>query len=83
MKPLLNRLLLGQKFLLLALIGALLVIAPLTLFVRESNKAISAAELEAGAIQPLQTLLKVVQLTQLHAILLYLQLLGIFLYRPF
>jgi hypothetical protein len=64
MKPLLNRLLLGQKFLLLALIGALLVIAPLTLFVRESNKAISAAELEAGAIQPLQTLLKVVQLTQ-------------------
>lgn len=66
MNILLNRLLLWQKFALLALLGALLIAAPLSLYVLESDKSIEAANLEVRAIVPIQTVLKVVQLMQQH-----------------
>ncbi len=66
MNILLNRLLLWQKFALLALFGGVLALAPLTLYVRESNKTIDAANLEARGIIPIQALLNLVRVTQQH-----------------
>jgi methyl-accepting chemotaxis protein len=66
MKPLLSRLLLWQKFSFLAIFGVTLVLAPLALYISESNRAISAAKREVEGITPIQAVLKVVKLTQQH-----------------
>jgi methyl-accepting chemotaxis protein len=66
MSTLLNRLLLWQKFVLLAVFGAILVAVPLTLYISESNKSVDAASLEARGVGPARALLKVVVLTQQH-----------------
>jgi methyl-accepting chemotaxis protein len=66
MQTLLNRLLLWQKFALIALFGGFLILAPLGLYITESNRAIDAAKREVAGIPPIQTLLKAVTLTQQH-----------------
>jgi methyl-accepting chemotaxis protein len=66
MNTLLSRLLLWQKFALLALCGILLALAPLALFIVQSNKATDIAQQEARGIAPIQALLKTVNLTQQH-----------------
>ena len=66
MKAFLNRLLLWQKFSFLAIFGVLLVLAPLALYINESNRSIDAAEREVAGIAPIQALLKVITLTQQH-----------------
>ncbi len=66
MNTLLSRLLLWQKFALLALCGVVLAAAPLALFVIESNKGIDASKLAVRGITPIQALLKTVTLTQQH-----------------
>jgi methyl-accepting chemotaxis protein len=66
MNTLLSRLLLWQKFALLALFGAVLAAVPLTLYIVESNKASDAASLQARGIVPIKALLNVVKLTQQH-----------------
>jgi methyl-accepting chemotaxis protein len=66
MTTLLNRLLLWQKFMLLGLLGALLVAAPFTLYLKEAGKIIDATTLEIQGVAPAQRLLQVVQLIQQH-----------------
>jgi methyl-accepting chemotaxis protein len=66
MNTLLSRLLLWQKFALLALCGAVLASAPLTLFIIESSKGVDAAKLAVRGIAPIQAVLNTVTLTQQH-----------------
>ena len=66
MNTLLSRVLLWQKFALLALCGIILASVPLTLFIIESNKATDIAQQEALGIAPIQALLTTVTLTQQH-----------------
>jgi methyl-accepting chemotaxis protein len=66
MNTLLSRLLLWQKFALLALCGVILASAPLALFIIESNKTTDIAQLAVRGIAPIQALLKTVTLTQQH-----------------
>jgi len=66
MNTLLSRLVLWQKFALLALCGIILASVPLALYIAESNKAIDSAKLQARGIAPIQALLKAVTLTQQH-----------------
>ena len=66
MNALLNRLLLWQKFVILALFGAALVSVPFMLYVHESGQVLDAAKLETQAIAPVRLLLKSMQLAQQH-----------------
>ncbi|MDO8262639.1 MAG: methyl-accepting chemotaxis protein [Gallionella sp.] len=63
---LLDRLALGQKFVVLGLMSVLLVILPLYLYVSQANNEIEAAALKAKGIKVVQSLLRVVQFTQQH-----------------
>jgi signal transduction histidine kinase len=62
----LGRLMLRQKFLLLALLGCVTVAIPTALFLNEANKSIAVAEQELDGIAPARALLTVVQLVQQH-----------------
>lgn len=64
MKALLNKLLLRQKFLILAGLAGTLVAIPSVLFLAESNKAIDVATLEVQGTGPARQLLAVVHLVQ-------------------
>lgn len=66
MNTLLKRLLLWQKFSLLALFGMILVSVPLALYINEASKALDAAKNEVRGIPPARALLKVVLLVQQH-----------------
>ncbi|HEX7647755.1 MAG TPA: methyl-accepting chemotaxis protein [Noviherbaspirillum sp.] len=66
MNNVLNRLMLWQKFALLGLFAALLIMAPLGLYVREATKEVSAASMEEQGIPPIRAVLKVVVLIQQH-----------------
>ncbi|OWW22656.1 methyl-accepting chemotaxis protein [Noviherbaspirillum denitrificans] len=66
MSALLNRLLLWQKFALLAAIAAVLVAVPLTLYERESGKALAQADAEIRGLPPIRAVLGVVLLVQQH-----------------
>ncbi|HTD91913.1 MAG TPA: hypothetical protein VK663_14705, partial [Burkholderiales bacterium] len=63
---LLGKLTLGRKFLIFAVLGALLVAAPLIAYLLDSNEAIAIAQREREGIRPAQTLLRVIQLAQQH-----------------
>jgi methyl-accepting chemotaxis protein len=63
---LLNRLFVWQKFVLLAILAVLLVAAPLVLFIKESNKTVDIAALEASGVGPVRAVLKTVLLMQQH-----------------
>ncbi|HEU4842985.1 MAG TPA: response regulator [Burkholderiaceae bacterium] len=73
---LLGRLMLRQKFLLLALLGCVTVAIPTALFLNEANKAIAVAQQELDGIAPARALLAVVQLVQQHRGLAALALSG-------
>jgi hypothetical protein len=64
MKALLNKLLLRQKFLILAGLAGTLVAIPSVLFLAESNKAIDVATLEVQGPGPARQLLAIVHLVQ-------------------
>ncbi len=64
MKALLNKLLLRQKFLILAGLAATLVAIPTGLFLEESNKAIDVATLESQGTGPSRRLLGLVHMVQ-------------------
>lgn len=66
MNTLLKRLLLWQKFSLLALFGMILVSVPLALYINEASKTLDAAKNEVRGIPPARALLKVVLLVQQH-----------------
>ncbi|HJV74632.1 MAG TPA: methyl-accepting chemotaxis protein [Noviherbaspirillum sp.] len=66
MNAFLHRLMLWQKFSFLAIFGVLLVLAPLALYIAESERSINAAEQEVAGIAPIQAVLKVITLTQQH-----------------
>jgi methyl-accepting chemotaxis protein len=61
---LLGNLTLGRKFLILALLSALIVAVPLIAYLRDSNEAVAAAQREREGILPAQELLRVMQLLQ-------------------
>lgn len=64
MKALLNKMLLRQKFLVLAGLAGALVAMPTVLFLEESNKAIDVATLEAQGTEPSRRLLDIVRQVQ-------------------
>ncbi|MDP3842306.1 MAG: methyl-accepting chemotaxis protein [Oxalobacteraceae bacterium] len=66
MNALLNRLLLWQKFVILAVFGVILVAAPFILYLNESGKVISAARLEIQGLAPVRLVLKTIQMAQQH-----------------
>src|SRR5471030_302517 len=66
MNTLLGRLLLWQKFLLLAVLGGLLLALPFSLFLHESNLAIAVARQEARGIAPTRALVLLVRDVQQH-----------------
>jgi len=66
MKMLLGRLLLWQKFALLGAIAAVLAIAPLTLFIKASNKVTDTVALEVSGLPPIRSVLAVVFQMQQH-----------------
>ncbi|HJV03427.1 MAG TPA: response regulator [Burkholderiaceae bacterium] len=72
----LGRLMLRQKFLLLALLGCVTVAIPTALFLNEANKTIAIARQEADGIVPARALLAVVQLVQQHRGLAAMALAG-------
>ena len=72
----LGRLMLRQKFLLLALLGCVTVAIPTALFLNEAGKVIAVAEQEADGIVPARALLTVVQLVQQHRGLAAMALAG-------
>jgi signal transduction histidine kinase/CheY-like chemotaxis protein len=74
MNALLNRLLLRQKFFILAILGSFAVAVPTTLFLSETGKDVDAANMEAQGVAPVRALLKVVLLTQQHRGLSAIQL---------
>jgi methyl-accepting chemotaxis protein len=76
MNALLARLLLWQKFSILAMLAAILVLTPLSFFVAESSKTASAAAREAAGLAPARAVLKTVLLTQQHRGLSALVLAG-------
>jgi methyl-accepting chemotaxis protein len=57
---------LSRKFLIFAMLGVLLVAAPLGAYLRQSNEAIAVAQLEKDGLRPSQQLLLVVQQVQHH-----------------
>jgi signal transduction histidine kinase/DNA-binding response OmpR family regulator len=72
----LGRLMLRQKFLLLALLGCVTVAIPTALFLNEANKTIAIAQQEADGIAPARALLTVVRLVQQHRGLASMALAG-------
>ncbi|MBA5639264.1 response regulator [Duganella sp. LX20W] len=72
----LGRLMLRQKFLLLALLGCVAVAIPTALFLNEANKSVAIAQQEADGIVPARALLAVVQLVQQHRGLAAMALAG-------
>lgn len=82
MNGLLNRLLLRQKFFMLALLAAAMVALPSVLFVLEANKSVQIAQTEAQGIAPVRTVLRLVQLVQQHRGLQAMRLNGFDDVRP-
>jgi methyl-accepting chemotaxis protein len=76
MNRLLNRLLLWHKFAILGIFAFILFMAPLALYLHESNKSVAAAAREAEGLPPARAVLKVVLLTQQHRGLSALMLSG-------
>lgn len=76
MNGLLGRLLLRQKFIILAALAATMVALPSALYLFESNKAVAMALQEARGIAPARTVLRLIQLIQQHRGLLAMQLSG-------
>ncbi|MBA5690277.1 response regulator [Rugamonas apoptosis] len=74
--PFLGRLMLRQKFLLLALLGCVTVAIPTALFLNEASKTIAIAQQEADGIAPARALLTVVRLVQQHRGLASMALAG-------
>jgi methyl-accepting chemotaxis protein len=66
MSPLLNRLLLWQKFALLGVVAAVLVGLPLAMYQREASKSINIAESEVRGLPPVQSVMSVILLVQQH-----------------
>jgi methyl-accepting chemotaxis protein len=63
---LLGNLPLARKFLIFAMLSALLVVLPLIAYLQQSNGDIAAARHEVDGLSPVRQLLKVVQLVQQH-----------------
>lgn len=78
----LNRLLLRQKFFMLALLAAAMVALPSALFVLEANKSVQIAQTEAQGIAPVRAVLRLVQLVQQHRGLQAMRLNGFHDIRP-
>ncbi|MBA5607194.1 response regulator [Duganella sp. FT3S] len=72
----LGRLMLRQKFLLLALLGCVTVAIPTGLFLNEASKTVAMARQEADGIGPARSLLAVVRLVQQHRGLASMALAG-------
>ncbi len=66
LKNLLGNLRLSHKFLIFAVLGVLLVVAPLTAYLRYSVEAIATAQREAAGITPSKQVLRVLYLMQQH-----------------
>ncbi|WP_348692893.1 methyl-accepting chemotaxis protein [Duganella fentianensis] len=62
----LDRLLLWQKFVLLALIALVVALIPATLYLQQTTATIEAAQTEIEGTQPAAAIFKVIQLTQQH-----------------
>lgn len=82
MNGLLNRLLLRQKFLMLALLAAAMVALPSVLFIREARKSVLIAQVEAQGVVPVRAVLRLVQLVQQHRGLQAMRLHGFQDVRP-
>ncbi len=66
MQSLIRHLRLGQKFLVLGLIAAVMVAIPLVLQVRSLNQEVNTTQAELGGLEPGRALVRIVQLTQHH-----------------
>jgi len=63
---LLDRLLLWQKFVLLAVVALVLALIPASLYLQQTTAAIEAAQTEIAGTEPAAAIFKVIQLTQQH-----------------
>ena len=64
--PLLHRMNLTQKFMILGLIAAVMVLLPSVMYFKRAMAVVSTAELEMRGTAPVVALNKVIQLTQTH-----------------